>query len=215
MDPEYTGDDIIVFTNAAVGCRHRPSMYVGDVASRSAISYLLQEAMCMAFDSAASGDASEITVTRDINHSLTVRDNGEPYDPAELVGDQPVYEMLFTQLFACRRLKGNKDDVCGAGIVVTCGLSKWLKVDVSSRGKHWHQAFTKDEPDSPIYEVGGTDSDWRQISFLPDGDIFPSTELHVDVFADWIAGNTCDLGSCKILFDDKLSGSQRTLHPAS
>ena len=215
MEPEYAGDDIIVFTNAAVGCRHRPDRYVGDVASESAVSSLLQETMCMALDSAASGDATRIRVTRGIDHSLAVHDNGEPYAPTRFVGDKPVYELLFTELFACRQLKNNGEEVCGDGIVVACALSKWLKVDISWGGKHWHQAFTKGEPDSPIREVADTDSDWRQISFLPDSEIFPSIELNIDVFNGWIADKPCDLGSCEIVFDDKLSGSESTLHAAS
>jgi DNA gyrase subunit B len=217
---EYTGEGIVVYKSGAIACRARPEMYVGPLDSLQAVSWLLQEALCMAMASAAGGTTQHIKITRGKDHSLSVWDDGpSPVDPqSELGGGLPAYESIMTMLYACREMnkktqgyEKGKREYCIGGIVTTNALSTWLKLDITWEGQHWHQSYTKGAPDKAIEYVGPSATPWRQISFLPDATIFPIIELHLPTFHSWVAKNSSDLGACKVDWNDLLNNQRLDL----
>ena len=204
---KYTSNDIVTFKSSAEACRSNPAFYVGPLDSPQAISFLLQEAMCMALESAAERSTTQIRITRDVNHSLNVWDNGPSLiDPLSTFGNKPVYESLMTMMYACREMKQHKREYCSSGIVATNGLSTWLKLDITWDGHHWHQSYSAGEPDAPIQLVGAATCPFRQISFLPDATIFPNIELDLLTFQSWFLTNSCELNDCEVLWVDRLKG---------
>lgn len=209
---EYSGDDIVAITSNTIACRTRPEMYVGPLAEPQAVSWLLQEALCLALASAAEGTTSEIRIARETDHSLTAWDDGSSHlDPGSEWGGRPAYESLMTRMYACREMKNAKRDFCHSGIFITNALSTWLKLDVTWKGNHWHQSYRRGEPEKEIELIGPTTKAWRQISFLPDATIFPNIELHCSTFFEWFAQQTGDLAGCKIVWLDLLNKQTRDL----
>jgi DNA gyrase subunit B len=216
---EYTADDIVHYKSSAIACRARPEFYVGSLDSPQAVSSLLKEAMCMAMASAAGGTTQHIKITRCKDHSLSVWDDGPSLvDPQSDFGGRPAYESIMTMLYACREMNKKtqgyeigKRGYCIGGIVTTNALSTWLKLDITWEGQHWHQSYTKGEPDKAIEPVGPSANPWRQISFLPDATIFPNIELHLPTFRAWFAKNSCDLGTCKVEWNDLLNNQRLDL----
>ena len=211
-ETEYSPDEIEVL-DTVTAIRRRPAMYIGPVDEPNAVNTLLAEALCIALDNAATGCASEISISFDSDGSVTVRDNGPGLSVDKTASGSTTIEILLTQLYACRQAKKKVNEkLCGIGLVVTNILSESLVIETVQDGWGFRQEFAQGHATGPIERTKPTTEQWQQITFTPDPEIFGDNRLCPVFFSNWFLGEKFDLASATVTVH---AGNQsRQLHPA-
>ena len=65
----------------------------------------------------------------------------------------------------------------GVGISVVNALSEWLEVEVCQKGKRFRQRYNRGVPQARLQVVGETQATGTKVTFMPDDEIFESTEF--------------------------------------
>lgn len=68
----------------------------------------------------------------------------------------------------------------GVGVTVVNALSEWLDVEVYRDGKIYRQRFNRGVPQRGLAVVGKTDKCGTKVTFMPDADIFETTDFNYD-----------------------------------
>ncbi len=193
---EYSVKNITVMEGLDA-VRTRPGMYIGSTGSRG-LHHILWEIVDNAIDEAANGYANLITVTLHKDHSVSVTDNGRgiPVGIHEEYGVSGV-ELVFTQLHAGGKFGndsyGFSGGLHGVGASVVNALSRYVKVEVFTKGRAYIQEFeSAPGPDgkiisgkakSPLQEIGRTRKQGTVVTFLPDDRVFESIEMQYEAIA--------------------------------
>ncbi len=194
-EKHYDARDITILEGLDA-VRLRPGMYIGTTGPKG-LHHILWEIVDNAIDEAANGYADRIDVRLYKDGSVSVEDNGRGI-PTDIHPKTKVsgVQVVFTQLHA-----GGKFDehnysfsggLHGVGASVTNALSKWLKVEVYKNGTtyamEFHSFYDKEKkkfesgiPVAPLRDTGvKTKKHGTFVHFLPDGDVFPTTEFQLD-----------------------------------
>ncbi len=183
---EYGAGQITVLEGLEA-VRLRPSMYIGDTGQRG-LHHLVYEVVDNSIDEALAGYASEVEVIIHHDNSITVKDDGRgvPIDIHEGEG-KPAVEVVMTVLHAGGKFDHDAYKVSGGlhGVGVSCvnALSKWLEVEVHRDGAVHHIAFERGVTSSPLTKVRSSEKTGTEITFKPDGEIFPDTIYVWDILA--------------------------------
>ncbi len=192
MTNSYKASDIQVLEGLDA-VRMRPGMYIGSTGSRG-LHHLVWEIVDNAIDEASNGFADEITVTLKKDGSVEVTDNGRgiPVDVHPQLGVSAV-EVVYTQLHAGGKFNNKNYNYSGGlhgvGASVVNALSKWMTVDVYLDFTHYHQEFRSEydakagkvvsgRPVAPLAKIGNTRKRGTKVCFLPDPDVFETTEYN-------------------------------------
>ncbi len=175
-DPSYSAESITVLKELE-GVRLRPSMYVGDTATRG-LHHLIEEIVDNSIDEALAGHCTEISVTINQDGSVTVIDNGRgiPVDihPTE---KRPALELVMTILHAGGKFDKKSYKISGGlhgvGASVVNALSEWLEVVVKRDGKIFKQRYERGKIITPVETIGESQEHGTIVTFLPDKKIFP------------------------------------------
>ncbi len=183
MSGEYNASQIQILEGLEA-VRKRPGMYIGST-SEKGLHHLVYEIVDNAVDEALAGYCDTIGVTINKDGSITVVDNGRgiPVDIQEKAGKSAL-EVVFTILHAGGKFGGGGYKVSGGlhgvGASVVNALSEWLEVTVHHNNKKYVQRYERGKVMHPVEERGETTRRGTTVTFLPDKEIFETTEYNFE-----------------------------------
>lgn len=186
IDNQYTAKQIQVLEGLEA-VRKRPSMYIGNTASRG-LHHLVDEVVDNSVDETMAGFCKKIEVVIHPDNSVTVTDDGRgiPVDIHEATG-QPAVTIVLTKLHAGGKFGGSGYRVAGGlhgvGISVVNALSEWLEVEIRRDSRVFSQRFEKGIPVSDLKVIGKSVRTETKITFMPDPDIFEEINFNFDIIA--------------------------------
>lgn len=176
--------------------RVRPGMYIGSTGIKG-LHHCIWEILDNSIDEISNGYGDKAIVILNNDKSVTIIDNGRGIP----TGIHPTkkksgVEMVFTELHTGGKFD-NKNyktsgGLHGVGAAVVNALSKWLEVCVNQNQKVYRQRFeyaldkelNKVMPGTPVtpLEIIGTSKETgTKVTFLPDKDVFSSTDFKFEV----------------------------------
>lgn len=176
--------------------RVRPGMYIGSTGIKG-LHHCIWEILDNAIDEISNGYGDKAIVILNNDKSVTVIDNGRGIP----TGIHPTkkksgVEMVFTELHTGGKFD-NKNyktsgGLHGVGAAVVNALSKWLEVCVNQNQKVYRQRFEyaldkelnkvmPGTPVTPLEIIGNSKETGTKVTFLPDKDVFSSTDFKFEV----------------------------------
>ena len=180
MSQDYGADQIQILEGLEA-VRKRPGMYIGSTSVKG-LHHLVYEIVDNSVDEALAGYCNQIEVFINQDNSITVIDNGRgiPVGINQKTG-LPAVEVVFTVLHAGGKFGGGGYKVSGGlhgvGASVVNALSEWLEVVIHTDGKMYQQRYERGKVAYPLKEVGPTEKNGTQVTFLPDKEIFEETNF--------------------------------------
>ncbi len=183
---EYSADSIHVLEGLEA-VRKRPAMYIGDIGVKG-LHHLVYEVVDNSIDEALGGYCKNIDVYVNEDGSISVQDDGRgiPVDYHEKE-KKSALEVVLTVLHAGGKFDKDSYKVSGGlhGVGVSCvnALSIYLKAEVHRNGKSYMQEFERGKPKADVKEIGTSDKTGTIITFMPDSEIFITTEYKFEILS--------------------------------
>ncbi len=168
--------------------RKRPAMYIGDIHSRG-LHHLVYEIVDNSIDETLAGFNDYIHVALNPDGSVTVIDRGRGI-PVDLhpVKKKSALELVMTVIGAGGKFDKGAYKVSGGlhgvGASVVNALSEWCEVEVFRDGKSYMQTYRRGVPQGDVKETGTSDLRGTKVTFMPDAEIFKTTEFRKDIIID-------------------------------
>lgn len=168
--------------------RKRPGMYIGSTGTKG-LHHCVMEVMDNSIDEVLAGRADTINVRIYKDGSISVEDNGSgiPVEVHPKTGKSTL-ETVLTVLHAGGKFNNDAYKVSGGlhGVGVSCvnALSEWLIATVKRGGHIYEQHFARGKAQGDIEVVGDNKESGTTIQFMPDEEIFDTTEFSKEVLVN-------------------------------
>ena len=165
--------------------RKRPGMYIGSTGTKG-LHHCVMEVMDNSIDEVLAGRADTVKVVIYKDGSISIEDNGSgiPVEIHPKTGKSTL-ETVLTVLHAGGKFNNDAYKVSGGlhGVGVSCvnALSEWLIATVKRGGHIYEQHFARGKAQGDIKVVGDTHESGTTIQFMPDSEIFDTTEFSKEV----------------------------------
>ena len=165
--------------------RKRPGMYIGSTGTKG-LHHCVMEVMDNSIDEVLAGRADTVKVVIYKDGSISIEDNGSGI-PVEVhpKTSKSTLETVLTVLHAGGKFNNDAYKVSGGlhGVGVSCvnALSEWLIATVKRSGHIYEQHFARGKAQGDIQVVGDTKESGTTIQFMPDSEIFDTTEFSKEV----------------------------------
>jgi DNA gyrase subunit B len=176
----YDAQDITVLEGLEA-VRKRPGMYIGSTGVRG-LHHLVYEVVDNSVDEALAKNATKVDVTIHPDNSITVVDDGRGIPVATMEKEgKSALEVVLTVLHAGGKFGDGggykvSGGLHGVGVSVVNALSETVDATVKRDGFTWTMSFDRGAPRGPIEKGEPTQDHGTTISFLPDAEIFDTTE---------------------------------------
>lgn len=193
--------------------RKRPGMYIGSTDERG-LHHLVWEIVDNAIDEALSGYGDEIDVIIEKDNSITVVDRGRGMPTGMHASGRPTTEVILTILHAGGKFNedgGYKTSggLHGVGASVVNALSSYLEVTIHRDGKIFTQRFEKGGSKiGKLKVIGKTKQTGTTIHFLPDPNVFSTTEFKYSTISERLMESAFLLKGIKINLKDERTNKE-------
>jgi DNA gyrase subunit B len=212
----YDAQDITVLEGLEA-VRKRPGMYIGSTGVRG-LHHLVYEIVDNSVDEALAGRNDVVEVTIHPDNSVTVNDYGAGIPVAKMAKeDKPAVEVVLTVLHAGGKFgQGGGYKVSGGlhgvGASVVNALSEELNVEVRRDGHVWSQDYVRGAKQNELSKgrpLAKGEKTGTQITFLPDAEIFQTTEFDFDTLAQRLRETAYLTAGLKIVITDERGAGQQ------
>ena len=161
--------------------RKRPGMYIGSTDKRG-LHHLVWEIVDNAIDEAINGFGDYIKIILHSDKSVSVEDHGRGIPTGMHASGKSTPEVIFTVLHAGGKFESDGYKVSGGlhgvGSSVVNALSKWMEVTIKhDKGEYYIRFENGGHIAVPLKKIGTTNRTGTTVRFMPDGDIFSSTNF--------------------------------------
>lgn len=161
--------------------RKRPGMYIGSTDKRG-LHHLVWEIVDNAIDEAINGFGDSVKITIHKDRSISVEDHGRGLPTGMHETGKSTPEVIFTVLHAGGKFEEGGYKVSGGlhgvGASVVNALSKWCEVTIKHNKEEYYIRFENGGHVAvPLRKIGTTNKTGTTVRFLPDDEIFTSTNF--------------------------------------
>ena len=161
--------------------RKRLGMYIGSTDKRG-LHHLVWEIVDNAIDEAINGFGDYIKIILHSDKSVSIEDHGRGIPTGMHASGKSTPEVIFTVLHAGGKFESDGYKVSGGlhgvGSSVVNALSKWMEVTIKhDKGEYYIRFENGGHVAVPLKKIGTTNRTGTTVRFMPDGDIFSSTNF--------------------------------------
>ena len=161
--------------------RKRPGMYIGSTDKRG-LHHLVWEIVDNSIDEVINGFGDYIKIVIHEDESISVEDRGRGLPVGMHSSGKSTPEVIFTVLHAGGKFETSGYKVSGGlhgvGASVVNALSKWCEVTIRRDGYEYYIRFENGGRVAvPLKKIGTTNKHGTTVRFLPDPEIFKSTNF--------------------------------------
>lgn len=174
-------DNSIKILEGLDAVRKRPGMYIGSTDKRG-LHHLIWEIVDNSIDEAINGFGDYIKIILHSDKSVSVEDHGRGLPVGMHQSGKPTPEVIFTVLHAGGKFESSGYKVSGGlhgvGASVVNALSKWVEVTINrDKGTYYMRCENGGHVTIPLKKIGTTNRTGTTVRFLPDNEIFQSTNF--------------------------------------
>lgn len=196
--------------------RKRPGMYIGSTDKRG-LHHLVWEIVDNAIDEAINGYGDYVKISLNKDGSITVSDHGRGVPIGMHESGKSTPEVIYTVLHAGGKFSeaGYKvsGGLHGVGASVVNALSKRMDVTIYRDGVISNIRFVNGgKVEVPLHTIGSTNKTGTTVTFLPDDEIFKSTQFSFTTIAERMQESAFLLSGITIEVVDEIDNKDVKYH---